>query len=210
MVKNIEIAHLHLGYAHTRIQQAAAVLRMADIVLVAKTNSAPDSDIRKVTDAAGRINSRATVVRGASPVFLSDTEAVRGKRVLVIEDGPTITHGGMPYGAGLVAAKQAGAAEIVDPRSVAKGDYARVFAKFPHIGAVLPALGYFPSQLLALRDTINAADIDVVIDASPCDLSKLIDIDKPTVQVSYEFEEVGEPRLSNLVDKFLRDQGLIP
>jgi predicted GTPase len=187
-----------------------AVLRMADIVLVAKTNSAPDSDIQKVTNAARRINPRATVVRGASPVFLDDPEAVRGKRVLVIEDGPTITHGGMSYGAGLVAATEARAAEIVDPRSVATQDYARVFAKYPHIGAVLPALGYFPSQLKALRDTINAADIDVVVDASPCDLSKLIDIDKPVVQVSYEFEETGDPRLSNLVDKFLRDQGMMP
>jgi predicted GTPase len=187
-----------------------AVLRTANIVLVAKTNSALDSDIQKVTDAARRINPQATVVQGASPVFLDKREAVRGKRVLVIEDGPTITHGGMPYGAGFVAATQAGAAEIVDPRSVATEDFTRVFARYPHIGAVLPALGYFPSQLQALRDTINAADIDVVVDASPCDLSKLIDIDKPVVQVSYEFEETGEPRLSNLVDTFLRDQRLMP
>ncbi len=187
-----------------------AVLRMADIVLVAKTNSAPDSDIQKVTVAARRINPQATIVRGASPVFLDDREAVRGKRVLVIEDGPTITHGGMSYGAGFVAATEAQAAEIVDPRSVATEDYARVFAKYPHIGAVLPAMGYFPSQLQALRETINAADIDVVIDASPCDLSTVIDINKPVVQVSYEFEETGEPRLSDLVGTFLHEQGLKP
>lgn len=187
-----------------------AVLRMADIVLVAKTNSAPTQDIQLVTDAARRINPRATVVRGASPVFLDDPETVRGKRVLVIEDGPTITHGGMSYGAGFVAATEAKAAEIVDPRSVATEDFARVFAKYPHIGAVLPALGYFPSQLRALRDTINAADVDVVVDASPCDLSTLINIDKPVVKVTYKFEETGEPRLSDLMDRFLREQGLTP
>jgi predicted GTPase len=115
----------------------------------------------------------------------------------------------MPYGAGFVAATQAGAAEIVDPRSVATEDFTQVFTRYPHIGAVLPALGYFPSQLQTLCDIINAADIDAVVDASPCDLSKLIDIDKPVVQVSYEFEETREPRLSNLVDTFLRDQGVM-
>ena len=192
----------------TTYHPGEAVLRMADIVLVAKVNSASAADIQSVTDNAQRINPRARVVRGASPVSLDDPPAVRGKRVLVIEDGPTITHGGMSYGAGFVAATEAQAAEIVDPRSVATEQIARVFAQYPHIGAVLPALGYFPSQLQALRDTINAADIDVVVDASPCDLRTLIDIEKPVVQVSYEFAEVGEPRLSDLVDAFLRKRAL--
>jgi len=187
-----------------------AVLRMADIVLVAKVNSASEADIQKVSDAAQRINPCAPVVQGASPVFLDNPELVRGKRVLVIEDGPTITHGGMSYGAGYVAATEARAAEIVDPRDAATAEIAGVFVQYPHIGPVLPALGYFPSQLQALRDTINAADVDTVVDASPCDLSALIDIDKPVARVSYEFEERGEPRLSDLVNAFLRAQQLTP
>ena len=186
-----------------------AVLRMADIVLVSKVNSASDANIQKVTDAARRINPSAPVVRGASPVFLDDPERVRGKRVLVIEDGPTITHGGMPYGAGYVAATQAQAAEIIDPRSVAVAEIAEAYEKYPHIGSVLPALGYFPSQLKALQDTINSADVDMVVDGSPCDLRTLININKPVVQVSYEFEETGEPLLSDLVANFLKEQGIV-
>lgn len=185
-----------------------AVLRMADIVLVAKVNSASDADIQAVTDSARKINPGAKVVRGASPVSLDDPEAVRGKRALVIEDGPTVTHGGMAYGAGYVAATEAQAAMIVDPRLTATEEIARVFAQYPHIGAVLPALGYYPSQLRALKETINASDADVVVDASPCDITALIDIEKPVVQVAYEFAEVGEPKLSDLVEAFLKDQGL--
>ena len=185
-----------------------AVLRMADIVLVAKVNSASDADIQAVTDSARKINPGAKVVRGASPVSLDDPEAVRGKRALVIEDGPTVTHGGMAYGAGYVAATEAQAAMIVDPRLAATEEIARVFAQYPHIGAVLPALGYYPSQLRALKETINASDADVVVDASPCDIAALIDIEKPVVQVAYEFAEVGEPKLSDLVEAFLKDQGL--
>lgn len=185
-----------------------AVLRMADIVLVAKVNSASDADIQTVTDNAQRINPRAVVVRGASPVFLNDPQAVRGKRVLVIEDGPTVTHGGMAYGAGYVAATEAQAAAIVDPRSVAAQEIARVYAQYPHIGAVLPALGYYPSQLEALQETINAVDADVVVDASPCDLRTLIDIDNPVVQVTYEFAQVGEPKLSDMIEAFIKEHGL--
>ena len=118
-----------------------AVLRMADIVIVAKVNSASDADIQQVTENARRINPDATVIRGASPVELEDPWAVRGKRVLVVEDGPTITHGGMPYGAGYVAATEAEAAEIVDPRDSAVGEISAVYRKYPHIGAVLPAVG---------------------------------------------------------------------
>jgi len=192
----------------TNYHPGEAVLRMADIVLVTKVNSASDADIQTVTENSRLINPRAAVVRGASPVSLDDAQAVRGKRVLVIEDGPTITHGGMAYGAGYVAATEAQAAEIVDPRSVAAGEISRVFAQYPHIGPVLPALGYYPSQLAALEETINAADADVVIDASPCDLRALIDIDKPVVRVDYEFAEVGEPKLSDMIKAFIKDQGL--
>jgi len=182
-----------------------AVLRTADIILVSKVNSASDADIQQVTDNARRINPTATIVRGASPVQLDDPEAVRGKRVLVIEDGPTITHGGMPYGAGYVAATEAQAAEIIDPRSYAAGEIADVYANYPHIGAVLPAIGYHPSQLQALCETINATNVDVVVTATPCDIGALIEINKPVTRARYEFAEVGEPGLATLVEEFLNN-----
>ena len=184
------------------------VLRMADVVVVAKVNSAADADIQTVSDNARRINPRAAIVRGASPVELADPDAVRGKRVLVVEDGPTITHGGMAYGAGYVAATRAQPREIVDPRASAHADIAAVYARYPHIGKVLPALGYHPRQLEALRTTINASDAEVVVAATPCDLGALIDIDKPVVRASYEFAEAGEPGLGSLVDAFLEEKGL--
>jgi predicted GTPase len=181
-----------------------AVLRMADIILLAKVNSASDVDIQTVTENARQLNPTAPIVRGASPVTLADPQAVRGKRVLVIEDGPTITHGGMPYGAGYVAATQAQAAEIIDPRSTAVDEITALYRQYPHIGAVLPAVGYHPSQLADLRETINAADADVVVSATPCDLAALIEINKPVVRARYEFAEVGEPGLGALIDEFLR------
>lgn len=180
-----------------------AVLRMADIVLVSKTNSASATDIQRVTDTARRINPHASIVQGALPISLDDPEQIRGKRVLVVEDGPTITHGGMPYGAGYLAAKAA-AAMIVDPRPTAAPAMQQVYSAYPHIGPVLPALGYSPAQLDALRQTINAAQADVVLAATPCDLGALIAIDKPVVRVRYEFAEAGEPKLSDLVQAFLR------
>lgn len=180
-----------------------AVLRMADIVVVAKVNSASDADIQLVTDNARRINPGATVVRGASPVKLEDPAAVHGKRVLVVEDGPTITHGGMPYGAGYVAATEAEAAEIIDPRSVAVGEIAALYTQYPHIGAVLPAVGYHAKQLQDLGETINAAAADVVVAATTCKLDALLDLNKPVVCARYEFAEAGEPGLTSLIEKFL-------
>jgi predicted GTPase len=183
-----------------------AVLRMADIIVVAKVNSASDADIQQVTENARRINTTAPIVRGASPVVLDDPEAVRGKRVLVVEDGPTITHGSMPYGAGYVAATEAEAAEIIDPRSAAVGEIASIYAKYPHIGSVLPAVGYHPSQLVALRETINAAVADVVVAGTTCDLEALIEINKPIIRARYEFAEAGEPGLGSLIETFLKER----
>lgn len=186
-----------------------AVLRMADIVLIAKVNSASDADIQNVTETAHAINPAAPIVRGASPVRLDDPEMVHGKRVLVVEDGPTITHGDMPYGAGFVAATQAQAAEIIDPRNFAVDEIAEVYNKYPHIGAVLPAVGYHPSQLQALSETINAAEADVVVSATPCDLAALIKFNKPVVRARYEFAEVGKPGLGGLVESFLKEKNLL-
>ena len=185
-----------------------AVLRMADIIVVAKVNSASEANIQRVINNAKKINRTAPIVRAASPVQLLEPELVRNRRVLVVEDGPTITHGGMPYGAGYVAATEAQAAEIIDPRRFAVKEIAAVYTQYAHIGAVLPAVGYHPSQLQALQETINLSDADIVVAATPCDIGALIKINKPIVRVRYEFAEVGEPKLAALVEKFLMEQGM--
>jgi len=185
-----------------------AVLRMADIIVVPKINSAKPADIDQVCANVRHVNPRAPIVLGNSPLLIEDAERLKGKRVLVVEDGPTITHGGMSHGAGLIAAQSAGAATIVNPRSTASPAIAALYAQYPHVGPVLPAVGYSRAQLSALADTINAADADVVVAATPADLAKLIDINKPVVRVRYEFSETGEPRLSELLENFLRERKL--
>jgi predicted GTPase len=179
-----------------------AVLRMADVVVVNKVDAAPAVDVRAVIGEARALNARATIVRAASPVRLDDPAAVRGRRVLVVEDGPTLTHGGMAYGAGYVAAMAGGAGTIVDPRVNAAPGVREVFAKYPHICPVLPAVGYDTSQLQGLRETINRASADVVVAATPLDLAALIALEKPVVRARYEFEDAGEPTLGSLVDAF--------
>ncbi len=185
-----------------------AVLRMADVILIGKVNSAAKADVQSVTESVRQMNPRAQIIQGASIVQLSEPEKVLGKRVLVVEDGPTITHGDMAYGAGYVAALEAQAAEIVDPREHAADEIADVYRRYPHIGNVLPAVGYHPHQLLALQKTINTAVADVVVSATPCDLAALITIYKPVVRGSYEFEEMGEPVLSRLIGDFLKSKNL--
>jgi predicted GTPase len=185
-----------------------AVLRMADIVVVAKTNSASEFDIHRVSEAARSLAPGASIVRAASIVTLEDAPSLAGKRVLVVDDGPTITHGGMPYGAGYVAALQAGVGEIVDPRLSAGGEIAGLYRQYPHIGKVLPAMGYSAGELAELRATINGASADAVIAGTPADLPGLIDINKPVFRARYEFAEVGEPRLIALVEHFLHRRGV--
>ena len=180
-----------------------AVLRMADIVLVAKSDVAAPAEVERIERSVRAANPVARVIRGASPVRLDDPEAVRGRRVLVIEDGPTTTHGGMPYGAGYVAAVQGGAREIVDPRPFAEPEIAAVYASYPHIGPVLPALGYSKPQVDALRATIVRCDADAVVSATPFDLAALIGAAKPMVRARYEFAEAGEPGLGQALDAFL-------
>lgn len=194
----------------TTYHPGEAVLRMADVVVIAKANSASSEDVLTVTDSAKRLAPRATIVRGASRITLDDPAKVRGKRVLVIEDGPTITHGGMPSGAGLVAAREAGAGEIVDPRPIAVGRIAEVLAQYGHIGNVIPAIGYSKQELIDLRTTIEAAEPDVVIAGTPCDLARLIDTRIPIVSVHYEYDDIDEPRLSDIVATFLRDFASVP
>ena len=178
-------------------------LRMADVVVVSKADSASVDAVAAVTRSARNANPRAPVLRAALEIRLDDPAAVRGKRVLVVEDGPTITHGGMAHGAGYLAARRAGAAAIVDPRSVAAGSIAEVFRDYPHIGPVLPATGYSPAQLEALAQTIDAAQADVVVAATPADLAALLRPTKPVVRGRYEFVDLDTPGLANFVDRFL-------
>ncbi len=186
-----------------------AVLRMADVVVVAKTNSASEVDIQRVSETARSLAPDAPVVRAASIVSLDDLAQVAGKRVLVVEDGPTITHGGMAYGAGYVAASQAGVKEIIDPRLSAVGDIAEVFRQYPHIGKVLPAMGYSAKELVELQATINGSSADAVIAGTPIDLSHIMQLDKPVIRARYEFAEVGKPRLSTLIEDFVRRAGVL-
>lgn len=174
-------------------------LEHADVLVVAKTGHATPEQLSEVLTNAKRYNPDAAVVMGASPFALDDPDAVRGKRVLVIEDGPTTTHGGMGYGAGLLAAKEGGAAEIVDPRPWATGEIAEAFEHFPHLREILPALGYGEQQLADLTATIERVPADVVVIGTPIDLSRVITIDKPAVNVSYEYADVGDSALADVV-----------
>ena len=177
------------------------VLRLADVVVVNKVDAASEEDVDRAIRGVERINPTATVVKAASPVTLD--ESVEGKRVLVVDDGPTITHGGMPFGAGYVAAIAGGAAEIVDPRRSAHAAMTAVFEAFPHIGRVLPAMGYSSAQLESLAVTINGSTAEVVVAGTPMDLAALVPLDKPVVRARYEFAEAGEPTLGSIIDAFV-------
>lgn len=177
-----------------------ATLRMADTVLVVKIDSAPAADVEQVIASARRLNPGADIIRAASPARL-DGE-VRGRRVVVVEDGPTVTHGGMAYGAGWLAARAAGA-EIIDPRPWAAPAIAAAYARYPHLGAVLPALGYSAAQLDDLCASLDAVPVDLVVSASPIDLGHLIRPNKPVVRARYEYAEAGSPGLADRLDAFL-------
>ena len=172
-------------------------LRMADIAVVNKVDSAAPAAVAEVVANIHRVNPAAVVVRTASPVTLAGEGSLTGRRVLVVEDGPTITHGGMPFGAGTVAAHHAGATEFVDPRPVAVGSIAETYAKYPHIGPVLPAMGYGAAQVTDLEATIRASGCDVVVNGSPFSLGRLFDPGVPIRDVTYQLAEVGEPSLTS-------------
>ncbi len=192
----------------TRYHPGEMVLRMADIAIIPKVDVAEKADIETVMHNIQAVNPTAKIIKTASPITLSDPEAVRDRRVLVIEDGPTTTHGGMGYGAGYMAAIGAKAAEIVDPRPFAVPDIAKIYERYPHIGKILPAMGYFPQQLQALADTINQTEADVVVSATPSDIASLIEVNKPIVRANYELAEVEKPDLTEAVNRFLVNKGI--
>ncbi len=184
------------------------VLRMADVIIIPKVDVAADADVQRVMETVRAVNPLAQVLRAKSPITLEQAEQVRGKRVLVIEDGPTTTHGGMAYGAGYIAATRAGALKIVDPRHYAVQEIAAVYAQYPHIGPILPAMGYYPAQLAAIAETINRAEVDCVVSGTPSDLGALIQVNKPIFRAIYEFGEAEQPGLGDCVDHFLAARGL--
>ncbi len=173
--------------------------RMAHAFVINKVDTAPPEGVLTVRRNLRALNPQAILIEAASPIFVDDPEAIRGRRVLVVEDGPTLTHGEMAYGAGFVAAQRFGAAEIVDPRPYAVGSIRETYAKYPTTGTVLPAMGYGEAQIRELEATINAADADLVIVATPIDLTRLIRVNKPVQRVRYELQEIGQPTLVDVL-----------
>jgi predicted GTPase len=173
-------------------------LRLAHVVVINKVDSATPEEVAAVRASVVRANPEAAIVLAESVVEVEDPAAVAGKRVLVVEDGPTLTHGEMLYGAGVVAAKRYGAAQIVDPRTWAAPSIREVYVKY-RVGPLLPAMGYSPGQVADLEETINAADVDLVLVATPVDLRRIVQIDKPALRVSYELREVGTPTLEDVL-----------
>jgi predicted GTPase len=178
-------------------------VRGADVIVINKVDTADPQAVIRVRENLKRLNPAATVIEAASPLSVEAPEVIRGKRVLVIEDGPTLTHGEMAYGAGWIAARRFGASEIVDPRPFAVGTIAATFAKFPNTGPILPAMGYGGAQIRDLEATIGKADVDLVIVATPIDLTRVMKIDKPYRRVRYELQEMGKPTLEDILkEKF--------
>jgi predicted GTPase len=186
-----------LNYHHGEIN-----LRMADCVIINKIETADSSGIQIVRENIAKINPDALVIQAASPMSVEQSELLRDKKVLVIEDGPTLTHGEMPFGAGVIAAKQFGA-ELVDPRPFAVGSILKAYEKYPHIGDLLPAMGYGEQQIKELETTINNSNAEMVLIATPVDLGRLLDLKTPAVRLKYELQEIGEPTLENVLAKLL-------
>jgi predicted GTPase len=173
---------------------------MADVCLVNKVDTATPENVEAVLDSIRSVNPRAEVIRAASPfVVENDTHQIAGKRVLAVEDGPTLTHGEMAYGAAVLAAKQHGASTLVDPRPFAVGSIKETFARYPHMSELLPAMGYGRKQMEELRETIARSDAELVLIGTPIDLRRVIELDKPALRVSYRLQELGEPTLADIL-----------
>jgi predicted GTPase len=194
------------GHETTYYPGETNILR-ADVVVLSKVDTADQKSVRDVEANVRAINTRAAIIETTMPLTVDDPQAIEGKRVLVIEDGPTLTHGGMAYGAGTLAAKRFSAAEMIDPRPFAVGTIRPVFENFPHLGPVLPAIGYSETQVRDLEATIRAVPADLVVIASPEDLRRLVRIDKPTIRVGYEVEEIGDSSLRRLLIEFVARMG---
>jgi len=183
-------------------------VRSSDVVVINKMDTAAPEDIQEVRDNIAELNPKAIVIDGASPIRVDNPEIIRGKRVLVVEDGPTLTHGEMTIGAGVVAARKFGAAELVDPRPFTVGKLSETFEIYPYIGTLLPAMGYSKQQLEDLETTINNTDCDAVVIGTPIDLNRIISIKKPNTRVYYDLQEIGKPDLTDVLNDFVEKNKL--
>jgi len=204
---HIVIADPHRAGHEVTYYPGEVNVRLADVVIVNKVDSAKKEDVELVIRNVRSINEKAKILKANSVITVEKPESIQGKRVLVVEDGPTLTHGGMAFGAGVIAAKKYGATELVDPRPHAVGSILEVYKKFPHLGAVLPAMGYSEEQTEELQMTINSADCDIVVVGTPIDLGKLLNLNKPTVRVRYTIEELDE-KLEDVIDEWLKSRSL--
>ncbi|HUW92493.1 MAG TPA: cyclic 2,3-diphosphoglycerate synthase [Bacteroidales bacterium] len=204
----ITVTDPHRAGHELRYYPGEVTLRIADVVVINKMDSAAPEDIQTVRESIEQVAPKAIVIDGASPIKVDDPSVIKGKRVLVVEDGPTLTHGEMKLGAGIIAARKFGAAELVDPRPYTVGKLSETFAKYPNIGTLLPAMGYGEQQLRDLETTINNTDCDSVIIGTPIDLNRIIKIKKPNTRVYYDLQEIGNPNLEEVIDDFIKKHNL--
>ena len=197
----IVVADPHRPGHETLYHPGETNVNLADIFVINKVDTADPDNVIKVRESLRSLNSDAIVIEAASPLFVDKPDEIQGKRVLVIEDGPTLTHGEMKYGAGWVAARRFGASAIVDPRPYAVGTIAKIYEKYPQIGPILPAMGYGDAMISDLEKTINNTDVEMVISATPIDLTRIIKVNKPMQRVRYELQEIGQPTLRELLEK---------
>ncbi len=205
----IVVADPHRPGHEMRYHPGETNFRAADVIIINKMDTANRDDIQEIFDSIEKANPNAIVIEAASPLFVDKPELIKGKRVLVVEDGPTLTHGGMRYGAGYVAAKRYGAKEIIDPRPYAVGSIIDTYKKYTHLHVILPAMGYGKKQMKELEETINNADVDVVVSGTPIDLNRVVKVNKPIVRVRYELDEIGKPDLEDVLNEFLKKHNLL-
>jgi predicted GTPase len=204
----ITVTDPHRAGHELRYYPGEVTLRIADVVVINKMDSAAPEDIQTVRESIELVAPKAIVIDGASPIKVDDPSIIKGKRVLVVEDGPTLTHGEMKLGAGIIAARKFGAAELVDPRPYTVGKLSETFEKYPNIGTLLPAMGYGDQQLKDLETTINNTDCDSVVIGTPIDLNRIIKIEKPNTRVYYDLQEIGNPNLEEVINDFIKKHNL--
>ncbi|MGC8895554.1 MAG: cyclic 2,3-diphosphoglycerate synthase [Candidatus Bathyarchaeia archaeon] len=201
---HIVVADPHRAGHELTYHPGEANLRMANVVIINKVDTAEPENVKKVKENVRSVNPNAIILEAASPVTADNPELIKGKRVLVIEDGPTLTHGNMPYGAATIMAKKSGAGEIVDPRPYAVGSIREAYKKYAHLGPILPALGYGEKQIAELKETIDRTPCDVVVIGTPIDLRRVMTLNKPTVRVKYELQVLGPVTLEQILEEFLK------
>jgi len=206
---NITVVDPHRPGHELSYYPGEVTLRLADVVIINKMDSAGPEGIQTVRESIEKVAPNAIVIDGASPIKVDNPEVIKGKKVLVVEDGPTLTHGEMKLGAGTVAARKFGAAKLVDPRPFVVGKLAETFEIYPNIGILLPAMGYSDQQLKDLEETINNTDCDAVVIGTPIDLNRVIKINKPNTRVYYDLQEIGHPNLEEIIGDFVKKHNLV-